>query len=110
MVNEERGIRARVRKDVEAFMKSLGSTTSEIKVFMVLLKAKKYLGVKEIGEMINLSLKSIRMALKRLEEKGLVSVKEREGKKFYKSVSVKEVMELWKKKVENSLSYLFKRP
>lgn len=110
MADERGKLRLKVRKDIEAFMKSLGSTASEIQVFTALYRARKYLSVKEIEERTKLSSKGVRIALKKLEEKGLVVVKEKEGKKFYRSVSVKEVMEKWKKKVEETLSGLFRRP
>ena len=110
MAHEKGDIRDRVRKDVEAFLKSLGSTASEVKVFMVLFKARKYLSVKDLEEKLSLSSKSIRIALKRLSEKSVVVVKEREGKKFYRAVSFKELVEKWKKRVEDSLSHLLKRP
>ena len=110
MANEKGGFRVKVRKDVEAFLKSLGSTASEAKVYMVLLKARKYLSVKELEEKTGLSSKSVRIALKKLEEKDIVIEKEKDGKKFYRAVSFKEVVEKWKKKVEESLAHLLRRP
>jgi predicted DNA-binding transcriptional regulator len=110
MADEKRKIHLRIRKDVEAFLKSLGSTTSEIKVFMVLSSARKYLSVKELEEKTGLSSKSVRLALKRLLEKGLVKEKESDNRKIYRSKSVKELVEIWKKRVEDALTSLLKRP
>ncbi len=110
MAHERGNLRLRIRKDVEAFLKSLGSTTSEIKVFMALSSARKYLSVKEIGERADLSSKSVRQALKRLVEKGLVKEKEQGNRKVYRAKSVKELVEIWKKRVEEALSTLIKRP
>ena len=110
MADEKGDIRLRIRKDVEAFLKSLGSTTSEIKVFMALNKLKRYTSVKEIEELTSLSSKSIRQALKKLEEKGLITCKESGGKRLCRSKSVKDLVEAWKKKVERLLDNLFRRP
>ena len=110
MDHEGRKLHVKVRKDIEAFMKSLGSTASEIQVFTVLYRARKYLTVKDIEEKVKLSSKGIRIALKRLEERGLVVVKEREGKKYYQAVPLKKVIEMWKERVEKTLSNLFRRP
>jgi len=110
MAHEGREIRSRVRKDIEAFLKSLGSTASEVQVFLVLYRKKRYLSVREIVEESGLSEKGIRIALKRLEERGLVRSKEKDGKKYWRAVSAKELVEMWKKKVEESLAHLFRRP
>ncbi len=110
MADEKGDIRLRVKRDVEVFMKSLGSTASEIQVFLVLQRERRYLSVKEIEEATGLSTKSVRSALKRLEEKELVRVKEKGNRKFYRAVSVKELMEMWRRKVEDALSHLFRRP
>ena len=110
MVNERGDLRLRIRKDLEAFLKSLGSSASEVKVFMALSSARKYLSVKELEVKTGLSTKSVRTALKKLMEKGLVKEKESGNKKLYRSKSVREVIELWKKKVEDVLSGFLRRP
>ena len=110
MADEKGDVRFRIRKDVEAFMKSIGSTTSEVMVYMALVKLKRYSGVKEVQEATKLSEKSVRNALKRLIDKGLVVEKEAEGKKLYRAKPVKELMELWRKKMEEFISSLFNRP
>ncbi len=109
-MKEREGLKKKVRKDIEAFLKSLGSTTAEINVFMALYRSKKYLTVKEIEELTKLSNKGIRSALKRLVEKELVIEREKENRKVYRAVSLKEVVEKWKKRMERMLDSLFKRP
>ncbi len=91
-------------------MKSLGSTASEIRVFMVLYSSRKFLSVSEIEKLSNLSSKSVRNALKKLKERKLVVEKKKDGKSVFRSVSNKELLEQWKKMVEDALSHLFRRP
>jgi sugar-specific transcriptional regulator TrmB len=109
-MEEREGLKKKVRKDIEAFLKSLGSTTSEISIFMPLYRTKRYMTVKEIEERTKLSNKGIRTALKRLVEKELVIEKEKDKRKVYRAVSLKEVVEKWRSKMESMLDSLFRRP
>lgn len=96
--------------DIEGFLKALGATATDVRVFLALVSARKYIGVKELSTLTGLSEKGVRNSLKRLEGKGLVKIKEEGTRKLYRSVHIKEIVEMWKKELENKFSHLFSHP
>ncbi len=94
-------------EDVRAILKSLGARKSEIKVYMDLV-GKGEAGVREIIERTGLSEKTVRVALKGLERKGLVR-RERRGKKVvYRAVSLRTLFTKFKESLQKRLSELFR--
>ncbi len=96
--------------DIEGFLKALGATATDVRVFLALVGARKYIGVRELSALTGLSEKGVRNSLRRLEEKGLVRVKEEGNKKVYRPVHIKEIVEMWKRELERKFSHLFSRP
>jgi len=78
----------------------LNFKTIEIKIYNILLKSS--LTIKQIEKQLNLSERTIRKYIKRLEQEGFIIKKVEEGKRLKYVYSATSIREAWKK-VKNKI-------
>jgi predicted transcriptional regulator len=99
-------------KPIEVFnvvLEFLNLSTVEVKIYDLLLKTS--FTIKEIEEQMDISERSIRKYIKRLEEEGLVTKRVEQGtrlKYVYQSVQIQEAWEKIEDKINNMIDDITK--
>jgi len=94
-------------EEIKGLMRSLGAKKSEILVYIALLRMREEVPISRILKEVDLSEKTVRMALDSLIRRGLV-VRTGKGRGTkYRARGVRTLMHLVKKKIEESVQDIF---